>query len=143
MTQAATSGKSFHHVGLTTYDEQPHEDYVPSSKCWVTDPRNHPMKIEYLRYAPDSPVMSEFQQTPHIAYAVDDLEPHILGKEIIIPHSMSTTRHLRASHSPRKMDCSSSTCSSIPVATGSQENRAGGTDRRTGNRGQGTERRRS
>lgn len=85
MSGTGSTGKSFHHVGLTTSDEQPNEDYVPSSKCWVTDPRNHPMKIEYLRYAPDSPVMSEFQQTPHIAYAVDELEPHLQGKEIIIP----------------------------------------------------------
>jgi len=85
MSQATTTGKAFHHVGLTTFDEQLNEDYVAPSKCWVTDPRDHPMSIEYLRYASDSPVMLEFQQSPHIAYGVDDLESCLVGKEIIIP----------------------------------------------------------
>jgi hypothetical protein len=85
MVEAAKPHKSFHHVGLTAHDEQPNEDHVPPSKCWVTDPRHHPMRIEFLRYAPDSPVSQEFQQSPHIAYTVDELEPHLVGKEIVIP----------------------------------------------------------
>jgi hypothetical protein len=85
MAEAAKPRKAFHHVGLTTLEEQPDEDHVAPSKCWVTDPRNHPMRIEFLRYAPDSPVSQEFQSSPHIAYEVDDLEPHIEGKEIVIP----------------------------------------------------------
>jgi hypothetical protein len=76
--------KRFHHVGMTTLEEMPGEDYVAPSKCWVTDPRNHPMKIEYLRYAPDSSVSAEFQASPHIAYEVDELEPHLEGKEVVL-----------------------------------------------------------
>lgn len=76
--------KRFHHVGLTTHEPQPNEDYVPPSKCWVTDPRQTEMSIEWLRYAEDSPVSKEFQASPHIAYAVDELEPHLEGKEIIL-----------------------------------------------------------
>jgi hypothetical protein len=79
------AAKRFHHVGLTTLEEQPREDYVAPSKCWVTDPRDHFMRIEYLRYAEDSPVSKEFQASPHIAYAVDELEPHLEGKQIILP----------------------------------------------------------
>jgi hypothetical protein len=85
MADAGKPRKAFHHVGLTTLNEQPHEDNVVPSKCWVTDPSDHPMRIEFLRYAPDSPVSAEFQGSPHIAYAVDELEPHLEGKEIIIP----------------------------------------------------------
>jgi hypothetical protein len=77
--------KAFHHVGLTAYEPQPGEDLVAPSKCWVTDPNDHPMRIEYLRYAEESPVSQAFQASPHIAYAVDELEPHLDGKEIIIP----------------------------------------------------------
>jgi hypothetical protein len=76
--------RTFHHVGLTTLEEQPNEDEVVQSKCWVTDPADHPMRIEFLRYAPDSPVSEEFQSSPHIAYAVDDLEASLVGKEIVI-----------------------------------------------------------
>ena len=76
--------RTFHHVGLTTLEEQPNEDYVAPSKCWVTDPNEHPYRIELLRYASDSPVASEFQNAPHVAYAVDDLESNLVGKEVII-----------------------------------------------------------
>lgn len=77
--------KQFHHVGLTTHDIQPDEDEVVQSKCWVTNPADSAMKIEFLRYAPDSPVSQEFQASPHIAYAVDELEPHLEGKEVVLP----------------------------------------------------------
>ena len=77
--------RTFHHVGLTTLEVQPNEDYVAPSKCWVTDPNHHPYRIELLRYAPDSPVSAEFQNAPHVAYEVDDLEANLVGKEIIIP----------------------------------------------------------
>jgi hypothetical protein len=85
MTAENRRRKAFHHVGLTAYEPQPREDYVAPSKCWVTNPADHPMKIELLRYAPDSPVSADFQASPHIAYAVDELEPHLIGKEIVIP----------------------------------------------------------
>ena len=76
--------KSFHHVGLTTLEEQQNEDYVAPSKCWVTDPADHPYRVELLRYAPDSPVPSDFQNAPHVAYAVDELESNLVGKEVIL-----------------------------------------------------------
>ena len=77
--------KRFHHVGLRAMEPQPQEDYVPPSKCWVTDPNLHPNRVEYLRYAPDSPISDEFKDTPHVAYAVDDLQAHLAGKEIYVP----------------------------------------------------------
>ena len=36
--------------------EQPQEDWVEASKIWVTNPRNHPEHIEFLRYRDDSTV---------------------------------------------------------------------------------------
>ena len=76
--------KRFHHVGLRAHEPQPGEDYVPPSKCWVTCPDRHPNRVEYLRYAPDSPIDPAFMATPHIAYAVDELEPHLEGKEVYL-----------------------------------------------------------
>jgi hypothetical protein len=49
MAESSGKTRAFHHVGLTTLEKQPKEDYVAPSKCWVTDPRDHPMRIEYLR----------------------------------------------------------------------------------------------
>ena len=75
----------FDHVGITTTVPQPNEDWVEQSRIWVTNPRNHPEHIEFLRYAPDSTVPTAVRDNPHIAYRVAELAPHIEGQEILIP----------------------------------------------------------
>jgi hypothetical protein len=75
------------HVGITTTLKQPNEDWVEQSRVWVTNPRNHPEHIEFLRYEPDSTVPDLIKANPHIAFRVAKLEPHLIvpGVEIIIP----------------------------------------------------------
>lgn len=46
----------FDHLGLTTAEVQPNEDWVEQSRIWVTNPRSHPEHIEFLRYRDDSTV---------------------------------------------------------------------------------------
>src|SRR5690606_2825941 len=77
----------FDHVGITTTEPQPQEDWVEQSRIWVTNPRNHPEHIEFLRYEPDSTVPAFVRDNPHVAYRVDDLAPHLAapGVEILIP----------------------------------------------------------
>ena len=41
-------------------------------------------EIEWLRYEPDSHLPEEFKDSPHVAYAVDDLNEHIAGKDIAL-----------------------------------------------------------
>ncbi len=76
--------KTFHHIGLRAMDEQPSEHHVAPSKCWVTNPNHVTNRIEYLRYASDSPISEEFMDSPHVAYEVDELEPHLAGKEVYL-----------------------------------------------------------
>ncbi|MGH2615790.1 MAG: hypothetical protein ACRDJC_11160 [Thermomicrobiales bacterium] len=76
--------KRFHHIGLRAIEPQPKENHVTSSKCWVTNPADNPNRIEWLRYAPDSPIDPEFMNFPHIAYTVDELEPHLEGKDVYL-----------------------------------------------------------
>ncbi len=75
----------FDHVGITTTEPQPHEDWVEASRLWVTNPRNHPEHIEFLRYAPDSTVPAAVRDNVHVAYRVEALEPHLVGVEVLIP----------------------------------------------------------
>lgn len=76
----------FDHVGITTKEQQPQEDWVEQSKIWVTNPRNHPEHIEFLRYREDSTVPAIIRDNPHIAYRVDDIEPLLSSvDEILIP----------------------------------------------------------
>ena len=78
---------AFDHVGITTTVKQPNENWVERSRVWVTNPRNHPEKIEFLRYEVDSTVPELIKKNPHIAFQVASFEPHLLAPdvEIIIP----------------------------------------------------------
>jgi hypothetical protein len=74
----------FHHIGLRSWEKRAGENYVAKSKVWVTDPREHPNRIEWLRYEPDSPTPEVVKDTPHVAFSVDQLEPYLRDEEVVI-----------------------------------------------------------
>lgn len=76
--------REFHHMGVPTDEKQKNEVYVEASKLWVTDPEDHPHRIEYLRYEADSAVTGPVRELPHIAYTTDDLQRQIEGKKILL-----------------------------------------------------------
>ena len=76
--------REFHHVGLPTDEKQPGEVYVPATKVWVTDPKGHRYRVEYLRFEPDSPVTGPVRDQPHFAYKVDDLRREMQGKRVLL-----------------------------------------------------------
>ncbi|MGH2531464.1 MAG: hypothetical protein ACRDJW_04065 [Thermomicrobiales bacterium] len=84
MTRSGPGARQFHHVGIRTTSPRPNENFVSATRVWVTDPNEHPYRIEYLRYEPDSWLPDTFKNTPHVAYVVDDIEPWMAGKEIAI-----------------------------------------------------------
>lgn len=72
----------FDHWGIPTHEPKPGEKWFETSRVWVTNPRRHPAHLEYLRFAPDSPVI-EFRRTnPHIAFQVPDLEQAVKGLKV-------------------------------------------------------------
>jgi hypothetical protein len=76
--------KTFHHIGLPTDDTQPGETYIADTKVWVTDPANHPSRVEFLRFEPDSPVTGPLRNLPHIAYMVENMDTALKGEDIIL-----------------------------------------------------------
>src|SRR4051794_29221848 len=74
----------FHHIGLPTDTSQPGEYYVEDTKVWVTDPRKHAYRVEFLRFEPDSPVTGPVRDLPHVAFRVDDLEAALVGEHVLI-----------------------------------------------------------
>ena len=72
MPQFARSG--FDHIGLITDDVKPGESWVEATRVWVTNPREHPYNVEWLRFEPDSPVTGPLRTEPHVAYRVDDVQ---------------------------------------------------------------------
>ena len=76
--------RQFHHVGVITDEEQPGEIYVPATKVHVTNPNDHPYRIEYLRFEPDSPVTGPVREQPHMAFQVEDLQAEIAGEQVLL-----------------------------------------------------------
>jgi hypothetical protein len=81
--------KVFDHVGLWTTEPQPGEFWVEFSKVWVTNPRAHPQRIEYLRplekpdVPPENVGLWKLWNRPHVAYRVDNLQEALQGAQLI------------------------------------------------------------
>lgn len=81
--------KAFDHIGIPTTVPQPGESWVEFSQVWVTNPRTHPQKIEYLRAKnpPDVPPeqlgLWKLWHWPHVAYRVNDLRAALVGEDVI------------------------------------------------------------
>ena len=71
--------KAFDHVGIITLEPQPGEAWVAESEVWVTNPRRHPQRIEYVRpktmpvVPPEQEALWKLWHWPHIAYRVENL----------------------------------------------------------------------
>ncbi len=76
--------RRFHHVGVITDTLQPNEVYVPETKVFVTNPLDHPYRIEYLRFEPDSSVTGPVRNQPHMAFEVEDLQTEMAGEEVLL-----------------------------------------------------------
>src|SRR5262249_13166012 len=66
------------------------ESWVEFSRVWVTNPRWHPQRIEYVRpqepprVPPGQAGLWKLWHRPHVAYRVADLRAALAGKELIL-----------------------------------------------------------
>jgi hypothetical protein len=74
----------FSHIGLTTDTPQKGETWVEKTRVWVTDHKRHPFAVEWLRYAPDSPVTGPVRDKAHVAFDVDDLDTASRGLKVLL-----------------------------------------------------------
>ena len=77
--------RTFDHVGLATEIPQPDERLVERTHVWVTDPQQHPFRVEWLRYLPESDVPDRLRQSPHVAFRVDSIEWESAGLAVLLP----------------------------------------------------------
>jgi hypothetical protein len=83
-------GWQYHHVGIPTCTPQPGEYYLERFKMYVSGFESSPCGIQWMRFAPDSPVHPLIQSVPHVAFQVDDLDAALQGQEILTaPNSPS------------------------------------------------------
>lgn len=82
--------KVFDHIGIPTDEPRPGENWVEFSQVWVTNPRQHPLRIEYLRpknrpeVPRESAALWKLWNWPHVAYRVDDMQQALAGEEVIL-----------------------------------------------------------
>ena len=79
----------FDHIGIPTDTPQPDEFWVEKSKVWVTNPRTHPLRIEFLRFTekpdvdPANLPLWKLWNMPHVAYSVGDMAEALKGEELV------------------------------------------------------------
>ena len=82
--------KAFDHIGIVTQEPHDGESWVADSEVWVTNPRLHPQRIEYIRprKMPEVPRASiglwKLWHWPHVAYRVENLREAIAGAEVVL-----------------------------------------------------------
>lgn len=77
--------KNFHHLGLVARSPVPGEVWYESLKVWGTSPDNDANRVEWVRFAPDSPLAdTPVAKMPHVSWAVDDLDRQLQGKDVVV-----------------------------------------------------------
>ena len=74
----------YHHMGIPTNQPRPGEAYLEKLKLHATAFDANEYGIEWLRFEPGSPMPKLIQQTPHVAFEVDDLEAAVKGKKLLL-----------------------------------------------------------
>ncbi len=74
----------FDHVGLITEKKKDNEDWVEDTRVWVTNPKDHPFHVEWLRWEPDTSVKGPVKNEPHIAYRVKSIAEASKGLKVLL-----------------------------------------------------------
>jgi hypothetical protein len=73
----------FDHIGVPIPERRDGMRLLESTRCWLTSPRDHPFRVEWLYFEPDSPAPEVVRTLPHVAYRVASLERAMDGYAVI------------------------------------------------------------
>jgi hypothetical protein len=73
----------FDHIGVPAAAKRDGMRFLESKRLWLTSPADHPYRVEWLWYEPDSPESALIRTTPHVAYRVARLEDAMVGQTVI------------------------------------------------------------
>jgi hypothetical protein len=76
--------RDFDHIGIPTSEPKEGAVWLEQDQVWVTSPRDHPLNIEWVRYAPGSPMHPRLQTGFHVAYRVTDLRAALEGRDVLV-----------------------------------------------------------
>jgi hypothetical protein len=73
----------FDHIGVPAPVKRDGMRFLESKRLWLTSPADHPYRVEWLWYEPDSPEAELIRTTPHVAYKVESLEAATAGQKML------------------------------------------------------------
>ena len=73
----------FDHIGIPTREKRGGMRFVEAKRLWLTSPADHPFRVEWLWYEPDSPEVELVRTVPHVAYRVASLEQAMAGHRVV------------------------------------------------------------
>ena len=62
----------FDHIGVPAAAKRDGMRFLESKRLWLTSPRDHPYRVEWLWYEPSSPEAELIRTVPHVAYVSSD-----------------------------------------------------------------------
>jgi hypothetical protein len=74
----------FEHIGIVTNERKPGESFVEATRVWRTNYLEHPFRVEWLRFEPDSPVTGPVREMAHVAFRVKDLAAAAQGMNVLL-----------------------------------------------------------
>lgn len=74
----------FDHIGIPTDEKKNSESWVEDTRVWVTNPKEHPFMVEWLRFEQDSPVTGPLREKTHVAFRVKNLEEASKGLKVLL-----------------------------------------------------------
>ena len=80
----AKLGWRYHHIGIPHTQPRAQEHHVAHLGVHVSGFETSPYGIEWIRFEPHCDVPEIVRSVPHIAFAVDDLDEALSGREILI-----------------------------------------------------------
>jgi hypothetical protein len=80
----ATFGWRYHHIGIPHTQPRAQEHHVAHLGVHVSGFETSPYGIEWIRFEAQCDVPAIVRTVPHIAFAVDDLDEALKGREILI-----------------------------------------------------------
>jgi hypothetical protein len=80
----AKLGWRYHHIGIPHTQPRAQEHHVALLGVHVSGFETSPYGIEWIRFEPHCGVPAIVRTVPHIAFAVDDLDEALKGREILI-----------------------------------------------------------
>ncbi len=80
----------YNHIGIPTSERFEDEIEIPHLKITVSDHKNNPFGIQWMRYRDDAPYPDVVKSIPHVAFEVDDLDIALKDQEIIISPNSPT-----------------------------------------------------